>query len=102
MVSPIPRRPLPTLVVSHYPLPAGPRSAGYGAGGAALHLVEDEGYECARRVRNVIAHLRRGGAAYKPLVIVRANSGVPEEVSAGGFMIVNERDVVGRYHTPDN
>lgn len=31
-------------------------------------------------MRNVIEHLRRGGAAHKPLVVVVANSGVPEEV----------------------
>lgn len=31
-------------------------------------------------MRNVIEHLRRGSAAHKPLVVVVANSGVPEEV----------------------
>lgn len=63
--------------------PAGPSTSGYDTGGASLRLREEEGYEQARRVRNVIEHLRRGCAAYKPLVIVVANSGVPEEVKHG-------------------
>lgn len=52
----------------------------YGGGGQPLRLREEAGYEQARRVRNVIAHLRRGSATYKPLVVVVANSGVTEEV----------------------
>lgn len=43
--------------------------------------MEEEGYEQARRARNVIAHLRRGCFAHKPLTIVVANSGVAEEVN---------------------
>lgn len=55
-------------------------SSGYDKGAARLRLREDEGYEQARRVRNVIAHLRRGCSTFKPLVIVVGNSGTPEEV----------------------
>lgn len=60
--------------------PVGLSSSGYGKGAARLRLREDEGYEQARRVRNVIAHLRRGCSTFKPLVIVVGNSGAPEEV----------------------
>lgn len=59
--------------------PSGPN---HGSGGQRLRLHENEGYEHARRVRNVIAHLRRGCAAFKPLMVVMANSGAPEEVKA--------------------
>ncbi|CAM9987283.1 unnamed protein product [Ectocarpus sp. 4 AP-2014] len=61
----------------------GPSPPGYGNEGAStsvLQLRQEDGYEQVRRVRNVIEHLRRGSAAHKPLVVVVANSGVPEEV----------------------
>lgn len=61
----------------------GPSPPGYGTEAvstAPLRLRQEDGYEQARRVRNVIEHLRRGGAAHKPLIVVVANSGVPEEV----------------------
>lgn len=73
-----------------YPQQAGPSPPGYGAedvSTAPLRLRQEDGYEQARRVRNVIEHLRREGAAHKPLVVVVANSGIPEEVKscvAGG------------------
>ena len=49
-----------------------------------LRLREEEGYEQARRLRNVIEHLRRGCAAHKPLVVVVANSSVADEVRERG------------------
>lgn len=51
--------------------------------GVRLELVEDEGYELARRLRNVIGQLRRGCAGHKPLVVVVANSSVADEVREG-------------------
>eukprot|EP00752_Nemacystus_decipiens_P016511 g14759.t1 len=68
----------------------GPSPPGYGAEEASmapLRLRQEDGYEQARRVRNVIEHLRRGGAAHKPLVVVVANSGVPEEARFVSLMV---------------
>lgn len=48
--------------------------------GVRLELLEDEGYELARRLRNVIGQLRRGCAGHKPLVVVVANTSVVDEV----------------------
>lgn len=73
--------------IIHYTPRTGPSPPGYGAEDVSvspLRLREEDGYEQARRVRNVIEHLRRGSAAHKPLVVVVANSGVPEEVSDVG------------------
>lgn len=61
----------------------GALGSGYGIASGELRLVEEEGYEQARRVRNVAAHLRRRCFVHKPLSIVVANSGVPEEVRGG-------------------
>ncbi|CAM9100724.1 unnamed protein product [Ectocarpus fasciculatus] len=70
----------------------GPSPPGYGNEGASasmsvLHLRQEDGYEQARRVRNVIEQLRRGSAAHKPLVVVVANSGVPEEARFVSLMV---------------
>lgn len=51
-----------------------------------LQLREDEGYEQARRLRNVIDHLRRGCAAHKPLAVVVANSSVTDEARFASLM----------------
>lgn len=79
---------IPTLTLTRTLTPpqTGPSPPGYGTDDVStspLRLREEDGYEQARRVRNVIEHLRRGCAAHKPLVVVVANSGVPEEVSGG-------------------
>lgn len=58
---------------------------------APLRLREEDGFEQARRVRNVIEHLRRGSGSHKPLVVVVANSGVAEEVRLASYVARTER-----------
>lgn len=77
---------VPSTLVAHYMASAGPPAPGANDYVAPkLRLVEEEGFEKARRTRNVIAHLRRAASKHTPLAIVLGNSGVAEEVRTHPF-----------------
>lgn len=68
--------------------PPGHSGPSQSVGDRKLRLVEQEGYEQARRVHNIIGHLRKGASSHKPLTIVLSNSGAAEEVRTDSSAVI--------------